>query len=851
MERPRLEGALSAATDAHRLTLVVGPAGYGKSTALGGWVRAGGLPSAWLSLDRFDNQPVRLFHGVVGAIRSAARKLSPPASSALLALDRGMARDSAESYDLLLGALEYLTEPMALVIDDVHLAGPDLARGVVGVLAASAPPALRLVLSARGHPAIPLEKLRYGEGLGEVSAADLAFTRDEVAQFAWSFGQNEGFDSDSLWNLTAGWPVIVHASLAALGQAVSSQDTTTPAPAHVALADYVAEEVLDQEDASLADFVLRATTSDWLGRPLAIELAGQRNGGMLLEECLRKGLFIEEHDYRGGESIFRWQGLFAAQCRRLLERRDPVLCERLHRVAARYYQDVDVCECVAQALQGHSPRQAVMSLGAHWLEFVLRNDAYTLEQLCQELPAPWNVDPETLMIRSVCRALAGDSDTSSELIRRALAGAAELDEARRRRLDNWRGTFERSANAGRPDAHAPATYSPAVDSSPGGQPRSYSTALFLLGQAEFRLSSDGDPPASLFQAAGGAAKGKQLTAVEVCAEAELALAFAAAGDLVTAAERGTDALERADALGFSLQGRMAAAWLARGIACYWGDDLNGARVNLSRALRLGGALFPLARVSAVYRVLVDCATSDQTHLADSSAALDSFHDKGMYGVSWNAFHIITKAKIAEAKGDLDGALRIVQPLGTGGHAPLVDALLAELLRCGGETTAARHCAESLSRHKRSSFVDTSMSLTEALLAQQDGDSARAHERIERAVYRAEPQGVLRPFAERKDELAELVAEHAVWGTNYGSFIAARMVPQVPVPLGQEQSYWSLTERELEVLAYMRSIMTAAEIAEALFISVNTVKTHERSIYRKLGAASRRDALKAAAERGIV
>lgn len=144
-----------------------------------------------------------------------------------------------------------------------------------------------------------------------------------------------------------------------------------------------------------------------------------------------------------------------------------------------------------------------------------------------------------------------------------------------------------------------------------------------------------------------------------------------------------------------------------------------------------------------------------------------------------------------------------------------------------------------------------MSLTEALLALRSGDKAKAHKRIEHAVQRAEPQCVLRPFTERKDELADLLVEHAVWGTAHESFIAARMAHKVQANIRQTQSYWSLTEREHEVLAYMRSIMTAAEIAEALFISVNTVKTHERSIYRKLGAASRRDALKTAAERGIV
>ena len=86
LERPRLENALSASADSHRLTLVAAPAGYGKSTFLGDWVRKCDLPCAWLSLDRFDTQPARLFHGVVGAIQvrgkqaAAARNRRPPGS---------------------------------------------------------------------------------------------------------------------------------------------------------------------------------------------------------------------------------------------------------------------------------------------------------------------------------------------------------------------------------------------------------------------------------------------------------------------------------------------------------------------------------------------------------------------------------------------------------------------------------------------------------------------------------------------------------------------------------------------------------------------------------------------------
>ncbi len=855
LERPRLENALSASADSHRLTLVAAPAGYGKSTLLGDWVRKCDLPCAWLSLDRFDTQPARLFHGVVGAIQAAASRLPLPGRDALLALDQGLAHDRAASYDRLLGALEHLTEPIALVIDDVHLAGPGLANGIVGVLAASAPPSLRLLLSGRGHTSIQLERFRYGEGLGELRAAELALTREEVAQFASSLGQDAAFDAGSLWAVTGGWPVAVHASLVSLAQSRNVPVTTPGAtPTHIPLADYVAEEILDQLEPSLAEFILRATTSDWLSRRLAVELYGRPRGGVLLEECLRNGLFIEEHDYRGGESMYRWQSLFAAQCRRILQRRDPLLAERLHRVAARYYQDTDVVECAAQALQGRAPRQAVISLGAHWLEFVLGNDAQTLERLCRDLPAPWSEDPEILMIRSVCRVLAGDAAAASELTERALSRTFVLDALRRRQLERYRVLFEPLPAGGRADLHAnPADeVRSTIDASDDGRSAACSTGLFLLARAEFRLHRSGDLATVLLQAAGGAGNPEQLEAVEIPAQSDLALAFAAAGDLMSADEHATQALGRADALGWSSKQRIAPAWLARGIACYWRDDLTAARTCLAKAQRLGSDLFPTGPLSAIYRVLVDCAAGDPVRLADSGAALESFHARGLYAGSWDALHSIAVAKVAEAQGDLARALAIVQPLGAGSHGALADALLAEMLRRGGDIDAAQRCAESAADRRRNAYVDTCLSLTEALVAHGTGDTAAAHERLEHAVHRAEPESVLRPFVERRGELADLLVQHAVWGTAHESFIAALMARETQGETRlRPQSYWSLTEREREVLAYMRSIMTAAEIAEALYISVNTVKTHERSIYRKLGAGSRRDALKTAAKRGIV
>jgi LuxR family maltose regulon positive regulatory protein len=493
-----------------------------------------------------------------------------------------------------------------------------------------------------------------------------------------------------------------------------------------------------------------------------------------------------------------------------------------------------------------------MSLGAHWLEFVLRNDIPGLERLCLQLPAPWSDDPEILMIRSACRGLAGDGVSASELSRRALAGVSALGAPRRRRFEISRGLFELFLMDDRP--HLPSAADEGrllVEAAADGHPATHATGLFLRGQAEVRLHRDEEQAITLLRAAAAAGRTDQLEAVEVCAAAELTLAFAEAGDLEAADNQAASAIERAEASGWRSLEPTAPIWLARGITCYWKDDLEHAHSHLTKALRVGSRLSSLGPITRLYRVLVDCATGNPHRLAESSAALHATDDRRTSERPWNGLQTIAEAKVTEAKGDLDGALAIARPLGTGGHSPLVDTLLAELLRRGGEIAAAQRCAESLNSRRRTSYIDTSTALTEALLAHAAGDPARAHERLEHAVRRAEPQSVLRPFAERSEDLAELLAQHAAWSTDHEPFIAARRAQHTSRHTHRPHSHWDLTERERELLTYLRSMMTSAEIGQALFVSVNTVKTHQRAIYRKLGAASRREALTIAVERGIL
>ncbi|MEV7647570.1 LuxR C-terminal-related transcriptional regulator [Arthrobacter sp. NPDC089319] len=851
IQRPRLCEALTLAASSHRLILVEAPAGYGKSTVLSDWVRSTAMPSAWLTLDRFDARPERLLRGVLAAVQLTAAGLSPAINDVLLAADRAQAQDEVASYDHLLAALDLLEEPLALVIDDVHLAGPGLVDGVVGVLTSSAPPALRLVLSGRDHSSLRLEKLRYADGLEEFRTAELAFTLPEAVELASSLEPSPELDVEAVWSTTAGWPVALHAGLVGTPANKDREGGPGGFMPERAFTEYIAEEVLGQLDPPLADFVLRATTSDWLEHELAIALSGLPTGGALLQECIRKGLFIEEQDSLGNESVYRWQPLFAAQCREILEERNRVLAEHLHLVAARYYQDSDISESVSQALSGREPQQAVNALAAHWLEYLLRNGLSPLEQLCLDMPSPWSHHAGVLMIRSICRALAGDAQSAADLAQRAFAGLSTVDIAPRRRFERFVDLLGLLPNDGTFEVYTKSGRSTEVSQRTPDHLTAFGAGRRLLGPHDAHQQGEEQLTLSAAPSEDAADRSHSAVADEVILTSEIALAYAVAGDFIAADERAVDALHGADELGWSPDGQMPCLWLAQGITSYWSDDLAGARTYLDKVRPPEGRTSSIHKLGAVYRVLVDCAGSDADQIADTRQMLASVQERGLYGPSWNALSTMASAKIAEAEGDLEGALELVKPLERSENPPLVDAFLAETLRRSGRFAEALNCTKAVTERERNSYTGTSIALTEALLASRDGDMAAAHERVEHAVSLAEPQRIIRPFAERRGELAGLLMQHAVWGTAHEAFVAAQLKENTHSDNLTTFLYWRLTERELEVLAYMRSMMTAADIGKALFISVNTVKTHQRSIYRKLGAASRRDVLKIAATRGII
>ena len=189
--RTRLSGLLELTTQ-HRITLVSAPAGSGKTTACASWAQ-GRLHTtriAWLSLDHADNDPVRFRSYLLAALRRAEPALHEAAlhEAALekpaLKEARGIECVPADDFPLpLIRAAERFTEPLILVLDDVHeLADPEVL-GWLDQLVRYAPPMLRLILSGRRPPPLQLARLRVSGELADIDASDLACTPEEAEAY--------------------------------------------------------------------------------------------------------------------------------------------------------------------------------------------------------------------------------------------------------------------------------------------------------------------------------------------------------------------------------------------------------------------------------------------------------------------------------------------------------------------------------------------------------------------------------------------------------------------------------------------------------------------------------------------
>jgi LuxR family maltose regulon positive regulatory protein len=701
------------------LTVVVAPAGWGKSTLVSNLLRTDGVPAGWVSLDHGDDDPKRFWRYLLLA---ASRAVPGAGDGALRRLDAAGAdvrRDVVPTFvnDLLGG-----NGPMVLALDDYHLITNREVHASVDLLVEHGPPDLHLVLMTRADPPLPLPRLRVRGQLLEMRAEHLGFTTaeaDELLNDRLGLGLDRE-DVERLVTRTEGWAAALqlaalrlrdHADPRAFVAAFSGADRH--------LVDYLGEEVLSTQPPAVRDFLLRTSVLERLSAPLCDAVTGSADAVDRLDDVMHGNLFLIRLDDE--DRWFRYHHLFAGLLRHELGRVMPGQAAELRRRAALWHADHgDVAEAVEYAIAARDADLSARLVGAGWQRQFNAGQWETVQAWLASLPVDAvRADPALSRARTW---IALDNGRLEE-------AAAALDDA---------------DAAGPPDVHLQLLR--AIQTYKSGDLSAASRALAALDPAD----RDADP-------------------------------------MVRTVHR-----------------------LVTGLTALWSGAADTAEEHLAAAARY--AADDGNRLAEIYatgcRALAALNRDEVDEAGRFVEAASRGVDESLSDAHFiAAFPVLARARLALRTGDAEAAL-----------PPATAAV--ELARRGagrGEVAAALLTASLVARNGADAGdggpAGTPGAATDG---RGDGWAGQARTVLKRCP---DPGPVL---------LSWLAGEHRATGSREAS--------HRPGPAEE------LTERELAILRLLPGTASQRELAAMLFITPNTLKTHLRAIYRKLGVDSRPDAV---------
>ncbi|SNS14505.1 LuxR family transcriptional regulator, maltose regulon positive regulatory protein [Geodermatophilus saharensis] len=877
--RPRLLERLDRGTEA-ALTLVSAPAGFGKTTVLTDWltsVAAGQRPVAWLSLDQRDNDPAVFWTYLVAALRTAA----PGVGAGALALLQSPRASTEAVLATLVNDLSASPDDVVLVLDDYHVVDAPEVQDGMSFLVEHLPAQVHLVIAGRADPALPLARWRARGDLVELRAADLRFTADEAAAYldvATGLTLTTA-DVAALEQRTEGW--IAALQLAALS--MQGRDDVAGFIAGFAgddryVVDYLVEEVLARQPERVRSFLLQTSVLSRLTGPLCDALTGRNDGKAMLEALDRANLFLVPLD--GRRRWYRYHHLFADVLHVRLQDELPDAVSGLHRQAAEWYErSGDRAEAVHHALAGGDVARA-----ADLVELALpalqkgRQEA-TMRRWLEALP------DEVIRVRPVL----GVGHAAALMV----SGRVEGVEARLRDAERWLSPTPDGAE----EPPAPPTEMVVADEA-GFRRLPSAIAMYRAGQA--LLSGD------VAGTVAHARRALDLAGAEDHlgrggAAGLLGLAHWASGDLGTAHRWYSDAASCLEEAGHVSD--VAGCAIALADICLARARLGEARSTYERALRLVTPdAGPVLRGAADVHVGIAGILTERGDLDAARRHLLVSRDLGEHvGLPQNPYRWrVVMARIREAEGDVAAALGLLEEAErryVGDYFPEVrplPALRAQVLARRGRwaealawaqerglsvdddpdylrefehltfarALAARSAAQGDARpvsgavHLLARLLQAAeegcrtgsviaVLVVQALAEQTRGDVPAALAALRRALALAEPQGYVRVFADEGAAIGALL--RAVAAEDAAAGYAHRLVAalgtgedDVPAPAGLVDP---LSARELDVLRMLGSDLDGPDIARRLFVSVNTVRTHTKNIYAKLGVTNRRAAVR--------
>jgi len=884
----------------HRLTLISAPAGFGKTTLVSEWVSILRLDAgnesnmayrvAWLSLDENDSDPTRFLTYLAAAFNLVDGQESAIGLEALDMLKSPQPPPTMAILTSLINELAALPGRIVLILDDYHVINSSPIDDALSFLLERLPPQLHLVIVTREDPRLPLSRLRARGQLTELRAADLRFTLSEAADF---LNRVMGLaladeDVEALESRTEGW--IAGLQLAAIslqGKKETTRLIESFSGSHRLVLDYLIEEVLEQQSEDVQTFLLQTAVLERLTGSLCDAITGQDNSQATLEFLERGNLFIVPLD--GDRQWYRYHHLFADLLRQRLRQEQPERVPKLHARASKCYEQIGLIdEAVDHALRAEDFERAVSLIERHvdtvwahgeyakvgrWLAGLPDELLLSKPELCifraWELFASGQPDAGERFLQVVELAYDPSTDLSIESESKRQDQTSDSNrlqvQGRAAAIQAWMAAYRRENVSGLIQHLRQAQeYLPERDLHWRA-----AVAITLADSYAFL----GDLPAA-YQVRLEALKACELAGnnyLYLYNSAKLALNLKARGRLLQAQELCRQRLRFAKHSGMSQTA--VVGWLL----AIWGEVLLETN-DVDGALDLAEKSIELAERSGDVGILgwsCLCLTRVLLSKGDMAGAEGIIRRMDKIGresivPTWIMDQIAAwQSRIWLAQGNLEAAAQWVRerelvpgeaPTYLGGFEYIS---LARILIAQGRWDETTKFLQSMLEAAEAGGDTTrviEIMILQTLACQAGGDTDKAMEMLEPALNLAESRGFCRIFVDEGPSMARLLYEALDRGIapDYVRRLLLAFPIDEPVQVEPSESEASqsdyfdlLSEREIEILQFIEEGLTNPQIADRLFISLHTVKTHTRNIYGKLGVHNRTEAVARARMVGLL
>jgi LuxR family maltose regulon positive regulatory protein len=860
VSRPRLIERLNAGLH-RKLTLISASAGFGKTTLAIDWMNHMERPFTWLSLDEGDNEPVRFLTYLVAALQGIDKVIGHAAQS-LLGSPQVPAVELAMT--ALINDVASAPEPFVLVLDDYHHIRTEWIHQAVAFLITHLPPPLHLVLITRTVPPLPLPRLRVRGQVTEITVDDLRFSTEESSIFlnqalGWTLDAEE---AAALEARTEGW--IAGLQLAALAmQAPASRQGETKdsvtdfigafSGSHRHVIDYLTDEVLAQQPGEIRSFLRETAILNRLTAPLCDAVTGRDDSHAVLKRLDEANLFLIPLDEQ--RTWYRYHPLFADFLRTEL---DQATRSALHRKAARWFTAHDFLpEAVRHALDCGDVRQAerVITLAA---EEAFRTASFTtLSGWLDALPYEtlWS-NSELAIYKGFLLILTGRRDEIA-----VYAKAAErnlppdaLPHSRGRLLS----LQAHLAQCNDAVSAAVQLSREALEYLDDSDAFFRDLTLNILGQS-LEMQGDISAAAQVYHDAflARSRTGNQLGTLVVLTN--LVFALNELGERRQALELCQSVIrERANPSGYGFP-LTEGAYLACSLLSLEANELGMAREQALRALALckqGNVIDGVLWAQFVLaKVHLAAGEIEKLREVCQEARQLATQENRLHG----AWFAALEAEASLQGGDLAAAVRWAKAAALTPADPphrwneIPTFTYVRLLLAQNRPQEARALLVAMERSAQQAERHRSLitiCLQQALVDQALGHHQQALARVEDALRLAAPQDYRRAFLDEgapvKDLLlgvrqvapAFVVDLLAAFGDRAGTRERDARSSPLPEPL---------TEREIEILRLIAAGLSNPQIAERLYLSLNTVKWHAKNFYGKLSVNNRVEAVNRAQE----